>query len=254
MPLLRILDISRNGLTRVPSSIFADISHLEKLDLSSNRLTSFEVWLIQVKYFTNYVNNSVTHFSNDCNVDLSGIQSNVTDQILFINDQDETSPDDEPKEIHVTDAIFEMSNRCAEAQPSTPQSSKLLLQMLYRIHEQNSGILSLNCSCEQFSIQEYVSLSLNGGNPNTGACDQLVGSSYAELCQNRSSLDFRNTIPRFCKIDNLESGEIHMLADPILCGSGNQVSVSARSPRGGDDGLVFSFRMGQRQRHHLRTK
>ena len=220
MPLLRVLNISRNGLTRVSSSMFFDISQLEKLDLSSNQLTSFELWLIQVKYLINYANNSVTHFSNDCNVDLSNLNSSITEVILFKDDQSGRSSEDEQQMIHITDAIFEMSNRCNETQSSTPESSKALLQMIDQITDQSAGLLDLNCSCDQFYIIEHIYRKFNNGDFNTYRCNKKqADDTYVNICQNRSSIAVENIIPRFCRIHADEPGNVPTFADFDLCHS-----------------------------------
>lgn len=217
MPRLRILRISRNGLTRVSSSWFSHISQLEQIDLSSNQLTSFELWLIQVKYLINYANNSVSHFSNDCNVDLSNLNSNITEVIIFTDDR---------QKIHITDAIFAMSNRCNETLSSTPESSKALLQMIDQIDNQSGDLLDLNCSCDQFYIIEHIYRKSNGDDFNAYRCDQQANEPYVNICGNRSSIAVQNIIPRFCRIHDDEPGNVPAFADFDLCHSDGVSCVS----------------------------
>jgi len=208
MPLLKSINLSKNNLKCIPNTMFYNISNIEILDVSSNKLTTFELWLIQIKKLINYSNNRITHFTNNYNVDLSNYQSNITLQIILNN----TST-----KIDFDDSIFEMYNRCGEI--NSNYTKKILMQAIRIIHQTNPVLLNWRCSCEHYYLQEYIVSIVPSNDFSTWSCFPASNIIYRENCSNRSSVNVANIKPRFCKINDSEPGDILEYIKSDLCNS-----------------------------------
>lgn len=160
--------------------MFNNMQNIEELDVSSNKLTTFELWIIRIKNSINYSNNRVTHFTNNYDVDLSNYQSGITEKIIF---------DDNLVKIDFDDRIFGMYYRCKEIGSDVP---KIIMKTIEQIHKTNRYLLNWNCSCKQYYLQEYI-VSNNPGNvSSTWFCDSDSNNAYSQECNNQSKFDCTN--------------------------------------------------------------
>lgn len=208
MPKLRVIYLGNNKLTCIPNTMFYNISNVQLLDVSSNNLISFELWLLPIKYMINYTNNPVTHFTNDYNVDLSTYQSNVTTRIDF------SSNIQRKIEIDFDDRIFPMYNCCKEIH-STDTSK--FIQAVLTMFRTNPRVFKFNCSCNQYYLQKHNAI-FNNFDFSTLSCGNL-NQTFHEMCSNQSSFDFMNVIPRFCRINQSEQGIVPIYMESGLCSS-----------------------------------
>jgi hypothetical protein len=187
--------------------MFYNITNIKDLDISSNNLTTFELWLIQVQTLIDCSNNRISHFTNNNNIDLSKYESHITQQILFENNL---------ITIDLNDGILEMYNRCQEIEPTYP---KILMEAIKRIHHNNSGLFTSRCSCDQYYIQEYIT---STSAIDFSTCGQNI--NYPQMCNYQTSFDAMNIHPSLCKIRDYELCKIPELIKADLCDS---VSVSS---------------------------
>ncbi len=206
MRILKSINLSKNNLISIPNKMFYNISNIDKLDVSSNNLKTFELWLIKIKYIINYSNNPVTHFTNDYNVDLSKYQSSITVQIFLENQR---------TKIDFDDSIFEMYNRCGEI---TSTYTKILMQAIGIIKQNNSSLLNWRCSCEQYYLYEYI-VSIDPTNDfPTWRCPSS-DNIFRDMCSSQSSFNVTNIKPRFCKINDSEPGDLLECIEADSCNS-----------------------------------
>lgn len=202
---LEHLDLSSNQLTNIPYHIFHNLSHLRSLDVSKNHLTTMELWTVLIRDTVNYASNKIDRFSNEYNVDLS--QFSVREPPEFIIDKADR--------IRFDDTIFSMYNRCAEVHrmPDLPPIVTLAVLSILRI-DPGKQPFYYDCSCERFHFYQ-TALAMEGypGNANaeTWICSRH-SITFVQKCNNRSSVDFTRIIPRLCKIDQSEPGEVPVYA------------------------------------------
>ena len=192
MPMLRFIYLGYNQLTNIPYSMFHDVSTIEDFDVSSNRLTTFEFWLIAMKNSIRYLYNPVTHFSNNYNVDLSKYQFPITRSISLHNPGGK---------IQFDDSLFEMYNRCQETDSI---ADRILMEAIRVIHNTTSDLLNWTCSCAQYHFQKYL-------------LSNSVNLACVQTCPQQSTFDTSNIRPRFCKIQKSEPGEVPQYIDCDLC-------------------------------------
>jgi Leucine-rich repeat (LRR) protein len=200
MPLLEHIYLSSNDLTDLRYDTFNHLSHLRNLDVARNSLRTIELWTVQIEDTVNYQFNRIDRFSNKYNVDLSQIQSETIPEFYTYGNL----------RIQFDDTIFAMYNRCAEVHNSGNRPI-LTLSVLSIIEDTNDEQpFYQSCSCDQyyfyrtaFTIREYL---------NNSSFDHWIcpGHSipFIQHCNNRSSANFIDVLPRLCKIDESEPGEI----------------------------------------------
>jgi hypothetical protein len=192
MSKLKVINFAGNHLINIPYEMFYDISNIEYLDVFSNHLTTFELWLIKIKTTINYLNNPVIRFTNNYNISLSEYQSSITKTILLNNGG---------IKIDFDDGLFEMFNRCGEVNSTyTP----ILKEAIAIIDDNNPGLLNWKCSCEQYYLREYFESIKHGNDFSTWICPDGLDIIYHEMCSNKSSFNVTNIKPRLCKINQLE--------------------------------------------------
>jgi hypothetical protein len=205
MPLIENIYLCSNNLTDLPYDIFSDVSHLHTLDVARNYLTTIELWTIQIRDKVDYQSNRINRFSNEYNVDLSYLQ---TQQIpTFYMDGN--------PQIQFDDTIFEIYNRCAEVH-NIPNFARtyvptLTLAVLSIIKSKNYvQPFYKSCSCDQYYF--YQTAFAIEGYPNNCSSDSWICSGHSipfiQQCNYRSSANFMDVIPRLCKIDSFESGDV----------------------------------------------
>ena len=194
---LKTINFSQNKLSSIPYSMFSNISAVEKLDISSNNFTTFELWLIGIHNLIDCSNNHITHFTNNHQIDLSNYHFGTTERILFTNN---------PTKIDINDGILEMSNRCVEINSSY---QKILMNAIKKIDDDNIGLLNWNCSCDQYYLQKYIQ-SMSLANFSTWQCD-------SQICNYQTSFDGINTEPRLCELKNFELCNVPELIQLGLC-------------------------------------
>lgn len=217
MSSLEYIDLSANNLSCLPYNAFNNVSNLHTLNVDFNSLTTIELWIIQVQTQVNYQFNKINRFSNDFNVDLSDLQTrNLPTIITFGNPA-----------IDFDDTVYEMYNRCAEVH-NTLNFSETYAPTLTR------AILSIigytqpfhhDCSCNKYYF--YRSALAVYGNSNDSFFSNWICSGdsipFIQKCNNRSSANFINVVPRLCKINHFESGNVPVYANSSYCGLVNQL-------------------------------
>ncbi len=189
---LKEIYLHDNNLSSIPLGMFYNVSNIKILDVSYNRLTTFELWLIQIKVQISYQGNPVTRLSNDDGVDLSNYRSNITEKI-YLNSPTTT--------LDIDDGIFEMYNRCGEINSTY---DPLLMEAIKRIHETNVNLFNWDCSCKHYYLRKYL---MTTGSINVfPKCPLEQNVTYDEKCHNRSSCSTHVT-PSFCKINDWQPYE-----------------------------------------------
>ncbi|CAF0883524.1 unnamed protein product [Adineta steineri] len=187
---LKSINLSQNKISSIPNNMFYNISNIEIFDVSSNSLTTFELWLIQIKDLIDYSNNRITHFTNEKNVDLSNYQSEITTKIFFNNTG---------TKIDFDDGIFEMYNRCGEINSMYTQ---YLMKTIQKIHEMNPNLLNWNCSCKYYHLQKYMISIDSNKNLSSWNCPFEHVIDYDKKCQCQSS--FNSESVKLCQIKDWE--------------------------------------------------
>lgn len=214
MPLLENVYLRSNKLTDLPYDIFNNVSHLRILNVSRNYLSTIELWTIQIQDKVDYQSNRINRFSNKYNVDLSHLQTRKIPKFYI----------DGNPQIQFDDTIFAMYNRCAEVHniPNffTTYTPTLTLAVLSIIKNKNYvKPFYKNCSCDQYYF--YRTAFAIEGYPNSDSSESWICQGHSipfiQQCNNRSSADFTSVIPRLCKIDDAEPGNVPVYAsDPKL--------------------------------------
>jgi len=181
---LKEIYLFNNSLSSIPLGMFYNVSNIKILDVSYNRLTTFELWLIQIKVQISYQGNPVTRLTNDYGVDLSNYRSHITENIYL---RSTTTI------LDIDDGIFEMYNRCGEINSTYPQ---LLMEAIKRIHETNFYLFNWDCSCKHYYLRKYL---MTTGVINV--CPLEQNFTYDEKCNYRSSFN-DDVTPRLCKIQD----------------------------------------------------
>ena len=209
---LEHLDLSSNRLTNLPYHIFHNLSHLRTLDVSNNFLTTIELWTVLIQDTVNYASNKIDRFSNEYNVDLSQYSVRKPPQFNV----------DKIARIGFDDTIFSMYNRCTEVHRmpdfSTKYTPTLTLAVLSILKLDSDKIpFYYDCSCDRFhfyrtalAIESYP----NNAFPETWICSR-PSTTFIQKCNNRSSADFNRVIPRLCKIDQSELGQVPVYAQNL---------------------------------------
>ncbi len=212
MVFLEKLNVMLNQLTCLPYNTFSNISQLHQLEISFNNLTSIELWIIQIQDKVDLKYNSIDRFSNYFKVDLSGLQSRKIPKIDMSGNP----------EIYFDDTVFEMYNRCAEVHniPNfiTSYAPALTLGILSFIH--NTVPFYSECACNKFHFYRTalaVRISSNASYFSTWICPGDI-IPFVQKCNNRSSANSINALPRLCKIDQSELGYIPVYANSKYCG------------------------------------
>ena len=209
MPRLQYLRLSRNRLTCLPYSMFSPVTRLHQLDLSFNQVTSLELWLMtKVAHSINYAGNNISRISNDANFDLSKYSSRLTTNI-FVGRNNQTK-------IPLDDSLFEMYNLCDAISRVESPSWTPLHEAIWRIHVRNPDLLAWTCTCDQYHLLRNNMTYPVFVNKSAISCD-VVGRSYRDQCEGRSSFDASSVRPRFCKIDLAEAGDVPVLVPPYRC-------------------------------------
>jgi len=217
MPSIENVYLCSNNLTDLPYDIFSNVSHLRILDVAHNYLTTIELWTIQVQDKVDYRSNRIDGFSNQYNVDLSYLQTEQLPKFYM----------DGNPQIQFDDTIFAMYNRCEEVH-NIPNFSRtyiptLTLAVLSIIKSENyAQTFYDSCSCDQYYF--YQTAFAIEGYPDNSPYDAWIcpGHSipFIQQCNHRSSANFNDVIPRLCKIDSSEPGNV-----PVYTQYGKSVSI-----------------------------
>ena len=212
MPNLVNLYFRNNLLEGVPLNAFPDPNRLKNLDFSFNRLDSFELWMFYVRENADLRNNPMTKVGNKYFVRFP-----YTSQILGNVKLSSTV------NFTLTDAIFPMYDVCLEAvnlrsvlanQPDNGANRVLL----YKLGYTDFGNTPFICNCDQYyivsSLYDVTGESMMDDLPlmrgscidggifgNNTACDFRAGAS-------QSTVDLTQAIPRFCRINATEEGDL----------------------------------------------
>lgn len=199
--LLENVYLQSNKLIDLPYDIFNNISNLRSLNISRNYLSTIELWTIQIREKVDYQSNKINGFSNQYNVDLSHLQTRELP--IFYTDKN--------FKIQFNDTIFEMYNRCAEVHNTlyTPTLTRAVLSII-----KNADYLQTfykNCSCDKYYFYRTAFL-IEGYLIKNQSFENWIcpGHSipFIQKCNNQSSANFSQVIPRICKIDDSESGNV----------------------------------------------
>ena len=221
MPNVEYLYFQLNGLADVPANAFHNVSELDTIDFSSNGLTTFELWALEVKTRADFSNNAI---------------GTITNKYFFDTFLDEFSNatislTSNSKTINFTDAVYEMYNQCQDvvfwldgaSNPVPPYFTRKLARIDF-------GTTQIGCSCNQrdFLGTYQSSYALAG---NTSYPDPIVTATCAgdalnarnspfinSSCSNptfdlNSTVNFSQVYPRLCEINSYEGGLLTPLSN-----------------------------------------
>ncbi|CAF2193647.1 unnamed protein product [Rotaria magnacalcarata] len=207
---LRVLDLSSNYLQDYPSLLIKTTQIIQEVFLQSNQITSFDLGsIIIVSISINLSNNQISKITNNANINVSTYTSSFRASVDLTNNSEV---------IDVTDSIYEMYGACYEVQQifntSLPSIVPILSMSFLNINFARSKI---NCTCNQYYIQQSFLYSFNNSLSstyalsNTMCTDQTLffNNSNIAACQS-SSVNFTTTIPRLC-ILNSNNGNISLV-------------------------------------------
>ena len=198
-PSLKYVNLAENRLKCAPD--VADMD-LNKLDLSNNRISSFDLSLIYVKEVIDLSKNPLKHFTNVYNRVFSSLSTDLPESIILT---------DVMGMIDFDDGIFEMTDHCEDVQDSTPPSQQFFQRLIVKIHLAYPKLLNWNCSCNQYHFQKYFDcLDPNDGITPLPSC-QLQSTSCVHSCGNLSNLNVMKIKPRFCSLDPSDTSVLPVL-------------------------------------------
>jgi Leucine-rich repeat (LRR) protein len=220
MPNLKNLNFQGNLLTDIPANAFMNVSSLETINFSYNKLTTFELWPLDVNTSADFSNNQISTITNKYFFD----QFNTTNTpTIYLTNN---SPS-----INFTDAVYEMYNQCEEVYQwfygnfgvNTPLP--LFTRKLAFI---NFGTMQINCSYDQvYFLKILQDDPYTYGLPTlpikTATCINssqninntlFFNSTYATYAFDvNSTVNFSIVYPRFCKVQVDEEGGLTTIAN-----------------------------------------
>ena len=201
------MSFHHNSLTDVPANALFNVSNVEVIDLSHNRLTDLGLWTLLVKGSVDLSHNQISTISNRDFVDVSPYSMGSATIDLSNNGP----------AINLTDAVYEMYNACQEVIDAlqlpgaqSRESKSLVTTGLSLIH---FGSTQINCNCDLYYFVE----TLKGLSPSTGSerpiysatcTDGTLFGQYRCTQQNQSTAHFPEVNPRQCKILQSEPGSL----------------------------------------------
>lgn len=211
--------MSRNSLTEVPVTAFYNVSTLDILDFSNNRLTTFELWTLDVRVRVDLSNNLITTITN--RYFYTSNTTRIMTQGVFLTGNGPT--------INFTDAVYPMYNQCGEVMVWYYSDAEDPPQPIFtgKMGRINFGTTRISCSCNQIYFMKvfagaYSDPSLYPiGNasctsdPETGLSVKLFSSSCANASFDTNiTVDFTRVYPRLCMIRESEGGTVS--AVPVI--------------------------------------
>lgn len=212
MPNLEKLYFRNNLLNDIPLNAFQDPTRLKNLDFSSNQLPSFELWTFFVQENVDLRNNPMTKVGNKYYFRFP-YSSQLLGNVKLSSTENFT----------LSDAIFPMYDVCLEAANlrsviANQSDSSPNWVLLYKLGLTDFGSTQFICNCDQYyivsslydvmgeSMMDFMPLmrsSCTSGGifGNNTACDFRAGAS-------QSTVDFTQAIPRFCRINEIEVGDL----------------------------------------------
>ncbi|CAF2795365.1 unnamed protein product [Rotaria sp. Silwood2] len=220
MPNLKNLFFQANLLTEIPMNAFMDISSLEVIDFSYNKLTTFELWALDVKTKADFSNNRISTITNK--YFYSKMINRTIEQAVYLSNNSAT--------INFTDAVYEMYNQCEEIFQWYFSSSPnfMLPWFTWKLAYIDFGTTQINCSCDQVYVIRLLKDTLPAREPSypiqNAMCSNyslgvvndttLWNSACASsLFEVNSTVDFSQVYPKLCKIIADEGGELTNVTD-----------------------------------------
>lgn len=226
MPNLATVNFRQNQLTDVPGNSFWNISILDTIDFSFNQLTTFELWILEVRTRADFSNNRISAITNRFQFTKFLNSPDFLTNITLTNNG---------PTINLTDGIYEMAGQCNNlnlvlANNVTANQSEPTY-FTRRLGNLNLGTTRITCSCDQAYIlkafdniagdidQSATQYELPKALCSSTPADSRDVPFYNSTCSppnrpgSNSSVDFSRVYPRFCRIISSEDGE---LTTPIV--------------------------------------
>ena len=202
---LKNIDLAGNRLKCAPD--VGDM-HLNRLNLSDNHISSFDLSLIYVKEEIDLSKNPLKHFTNVYNHMFSFMPTDLPESINLADVQGL---------IDFDDGIFEMTNHCEDVQDSANPSQQVFQRLIVKIHRAYPTLLNRNCSCDKYHFRRYYDyLGLNDEISPLLSCESSL-ASFVRQCGNRSILNVMKVKPRFCSLDPSDSSILPVLISSPQC-------------------------------------